>query len=99
VEDTTPPLTLTSLKFVWAGLNTVSGTARFDGVNVEDRPTHIFTARYDDEIMALEEGNNFIRFKSRLFRILDAKINDEDDIFIDIVTTERGIDTQLAALA
>ncbi len=98
-NDTVPPLTLTLVKLVFCGTVTVSGTARFDGVNIEDRPTHIFTARYDVDIEGLETANNFIRFKGRLFRITRVKNNDEEDYFLDIHCTERGIDTQLAALA
>lgn len=98
-NDTVPPLVLTVLKMVWAGVKTVKGTARFDGVNIEDRPTHIWGTRYDPDIMSLETANNFVQFRGRLFRIVNVKINDEDEMIIDIETTERGIDTQLAARA
>jgi len=102
-EDTVPPITLDVLKATWCGITTRSGTPRFDGVNVNDIATHIFTVRSNPSLMLLEEGNNFIRLTkggiSRLFRVLSAKINDEQDIFIDISATERGIDSDLATLA
>ena len=103
LNDTVPPITLTLLKLVFCGVTTVKGSSKFSGVNIEDRPTHIFTVRHDPAILNLETANNFVRFNNtfniRLFRIVDVEINDEDQFYLDVLCTERGVETNLAALA
>ena len=88
------------IKRTYSGIKTLTGlfggTARFDGVNVEDRPTHMFTVRKDNSILLPELSNYFVRYNSRLFRILRAAIKDEDTNLIDISATERGVDSQEA---
>jgi len=88
------------IKRCYAGIKTLSGmfsgTARFDGTNIEDRPTHTFTIRRDPNFSLIEASNYFIRYNSRLFRILRAAIKDEDNNIVDISATERGVDTQEA---
>lgn len=103
IDDTVPPLSLALIKLVFCGITTVNGTARFAKVNIDERPTHIFTVRHDPEILNIETGNTFVRFNNtfntRLFRIIDIEINNEDEFYLDVLCTERGVDTQLAALA
>jgi hypothetical protein len=95
-----PPITFTPLKSnVPTGIQTVSGTARFDGVNIEDRPTHIFIYRRESVIEFLEHGNNFIQLGTRVFRTLNVEIKDEDPNYIAVTATERGVDTQAASEA
>lgn len=102
-NDTVPPLTLTLIKLVFCGITTVKGSAKFAKVNIDDRPTHIFTVRFDPDILDIETANTFVRFNNgfsiRLFRIIDIEINNEGEHYLDVLCTERGVETQSAALA
>jgi hypothetical protein len=102
-DDTVPPITLSLIKEPSCGIKTKSGTPRHDGVNINDVRTHVFTTRTDAVLNFLDEGDTFIRLTrlgvSRLFRILNIKINDEDPYFLEFSATERGIEPALAALA
>ena len=100
ISDTNSNIELKPVKKrVACGIETVSGVQKFNRVNINDAPTHIFTFRYSSGLIGIERQNHFIKFRSRLFRILDIEINNEDKYFIDFSSTERGIDTQLANLA
>lgn len=103
-DDEVPPIALTPIKSASpCGVETKKGSARHDGVNTEDVQTHVFTFRRDPAIASLDEGNTFLRLTqlgvSRLFRVLNIKINDEDPYFLEFSATERGIEPALAALA
>lgn len=94
-DDDTPIESFTDIATVFAGIKTSStqsiGAALFSGVNLNDRATHTFTIMYDPTLANIEAGNNFILFDSRRFRILSRAINDENNLYIDISCSERGL--------
>lgn len=86
----------TNICYCMAAIESVKGTTRFANVNINERPTHLFYILYNPVLDALDHGNNFIKFKTRFYRVLDLENSDEDNQFIIIQTTERGLDTQEA---
>ena len=91
----------------WAGLEPISSTAAayIRGVQINDNPTHKFTVRKSipqgvatSETGGFVKSDNFIFLLSthagttgRLFRILAAANNMEQDEFIEIVAKEMGV--------
>ncbi len=77
-----------------AGIRTLegmfSGAAVFQGLNIEDRPTHTFTVVRGKITEAVETGNNFIFYDQRRFRIVRRTLSNEDPYYVDIQCQERG---------
>lgn len=98
-----PKTTFTTIASPWAVIETIDlsgGSARyFESVNVNDRPTHKFSIFYDADIWPLDSDNNFVEFDSRRFRIVGAKDLNEMKTTIEILCTERGVDTKDATKA
>ena len=89
-----PVTTFTSILDPWAMVETVDTfSRRFSGINIENRPTHIFSIFYDDTIWTLDSDNNFIKFDDRLFRIIRAADLNELKVTIQMLCTERGVDS------
>ena len=92
---------------VWAGVEPISSTAAayIRGVQINDNPTHKFTVRKSipqgvatAEVGGFVKADNFIFLLSvhagtigRLFRILAAANNLEQDEFIEIIAKEMGV--------
>jgi head-tail adaptor len=75
----------------WAGIETVQGTSRFSGVNINPKATHLFYIRYDPDLsIQIESGNNFVRFEGRNMRVLEVTLFNEQKEFTIIQCTERG---------
>lgn len=98
-----PSTTFTTLLEPWASVETLglSGSAsrRFDSVNIEDRPTHVTSIDYDDSIWPLDSDNVFVEFDNRRFRIVGVTDLNEMKTTIEILCTERGVDTLAATEA
>ena len=91
------PLTFTLVKPKNAGIEVVSPSRKFEGVNTEDRPTHIFTVRREVLLIDIEYNNHFIQFNNRYFKIQRVAVVDEDPRYMDYQVTERGDITKQAA--
>jgi head-tail adaptor len=102
-DDNEPTESFTTIATVFAGIKTATNanfnTALFNGVSLDQVTTHTFTISYDPTLKNLENGNNFILFNDRRFKILRRSINDENDIFIDLFCSERGLSSQSASEA
>lgn len=100
LENNEPNEMFTTVATMKCGITTFAGlfggTALFSGVNIADRPTHVFTVRSNSIADALESGNNFILYDARYFRVINRTINNEDPYFVDIQAQERGIYTTSA---
>ena len=72
-------------------ITTSGGISVFDETNtVVGVATHIFIVPFRPNITF----ENWIRFKGKRFRILDVTNIDDEDLFIMLRATERGIDTK-----
>ena len=81
---------------VWANIKTLSGEAIFDGVNIEQTITHIFTFNYlGFEISTLD----WVIYDNRRFKIMSVENINEDNIFTAVRCVDRGIDTKEASKA
>ena len=89
--------TFTTVTSTYAAIETIKGTRRFSGVNIDKRATHLFYVRYRAAIKDLETGNNYILHDSRRYFILELTINAEDNRFIIIQATNRGKDSEAAS--
>ncbi|MFC3816566.1 hypothetical protein [Lysobacter sp. GCM10012299] len=75
----------------WAGIETVQGTSRFTGVNINPKATHLFYVYYDPALsLHLEHGNSFVQFEGRNMRVLEVTEFNEQKEFTIIQCTERG---------
>lgn len=106
-RDLTPPAlgqgkpseTFSVISSPWAGVETVRGTRRFFGINIEKSATHLFIIRYNPELPLLDSDNYFVNFKARYFRIVRVTNNDEEDWFMILQCAERGEDNKEASEA
>lgn len=94
-----PVETFATIKNTWAAIETVEGTKRFAGVAIDDRTTHIFWIRYNASLTIPEDGNHFMLYGSRRFRVLRVTIDMENDKYFVIQCTERGDSDEAAASA
>lgn len=94
-----PEPVFTSVRDVYAGVETVQGTRRWNGTNIDKRTTHLFFVRRDPAIENIDTGNNFIMFDSRRFRIFAITREAEDPYLLRIQAAERGDATVQAANA
>jgi len=77
----------TDLANIPAGIKTLSGVSKFDGTNTEVRSSHRFVIRFIDGI----EEDNSVFYDNRIF-VINQTINlDEDNKWLEIYTTERGV--------
>lgn len=97
VGTSSPQTTFTSIAKPWAITETIdlsgSNAKRFEKVNINDRPTHKWLIYYDADLWPLDSENNFIIFDSRRFRIISATDLNEMKETIEILCTERGVDS------
>jgi len=98
-----PSTAFTTLLEPWSIFETLglSGSAArlFEGVNIEDRPTHKASIFYDATIMPLDSDNVFIEHNDRRFRIVGVTDLNEMKTTIEILCIERGVDTKEATKA
>jgi len=94
-----PVETFATIATVKSAIETVEGTRRFAGVAIDKRTTHIFWIRYTSGLVTPEDGNHFILYDARRFRVLRVTNDGEDRKWLAIQCTERGDDSQAAAQA
>jgi len=97
IGSSDPKTTFETLASPWAVVETIglsgSNARRFAKINIEDRPTHIFSIFYDSVLWPLDSDNNFVEFDDRRFRIVGATDLNEMKTTIEILGTERGADS------
>lgn len=100
---TSPVETFTSIKNVWAGIQTSSsiagGVALFSKININPNTTHVFFIYYDADLAKLETGNNFVLYKGERYRILATRNQGELNNMLALETTNRGDETKTASEA
>lgn len=94
INNNQPTVVFTTVATIKCGIKTTHlYSSLYTGINIADRPTHIFTVRKNSITKIVEFGNNFILFDGRYFKITGRTINNEDPYFVDIQSQERGIDS------
>lgn len=92
-----PVTTFTTILEPWAIVETLdlSGSSQryFSSVNIEDTPTHKISIFYDATIWPLDSDNTFVEMNDRRFRIVGTKDLNELKTTIEILCTDRGINT------
>lgn len=76
----------TDFKSIYARIDTISGYQPFNGVNIEDAPSHIFYIRYLSDI----EINYTFEYKSNYFHIIDIENLNEENRFMKITVKKAG---------
>lgn len=103
IGSSDPVTAFTTLASPWSIVETIdlsSGKYRyFASVNIDDRPTHKFSIYYDPALWPLDSENNFIEWDDRRFRITGVKDLNEMKTTIEILGTERGVDSLAATKA
>jgi hypothetical protein len=88
----------TLIKQVWASLvtpNTIgAGVRRFNGVTLNKRTTHIWYINFDPDLKKLEISKTFIHWDSDRFEVLSVLNDNENNEFLFIESTNKGIDTK-----
>lgn len=79
-DPLTPQFTFTTIKTVWAGLKTTSGTVYVDGIATNDGSTHIFIIRYADNITQ----ELFIEHNGKRYDIIDVRNINEQDTWLEL---------------
>ena len=72
----------------WASITTPIGKVVFDEVGDEVAVTHEFKVRYD---ASLTSQKYLRKSDGRRFRILSVENFDEDNIYMRLITTDRGL--------
>lgn len=79
---------------VYAGIETPSGIAFYNGVNINELQstmiTHKFYIFFDPDLPNIENGNHYIFFNNDRFKVIRAKNDNEQNEFLVIETTNRG---------
>lgn len=96
--ETAASLGYTQLASKRAALRRPSLSQPFDGVDINDRPTHVWRVRYDSALATtVEFSNHFIEYKGRYLRVTGIDPDQDDNRYIIIQSTERGKTAQAAA--
>lgn len=98
IDDPEPSFVFTTILSTWSAVETIRGTSRFSNVNIEDSTTHLFWIRYNPNLSIPENGNTFILFKGRYFRIIRVTNSNEQDEWVMIEASDRGDITEQAAV-
>lgn len=95
--------TFTNLYTIFAAVETVSGTMRFNSIGIDEKTTHFFYIRYsvfsNNFLDKIEKGNHFIRYNNKYYQILRAENQNEDGLIIVIQAVERGDESKEASQA
>lgn len=90
-DDTSIQYTFVDLGKYWAGIETVRGTRRFQGVAIDQSTTHMVWIRYAASIEIPEDGNHFFQLSDgRRLRVIRSTIDGEDSRYLMIECSERG---------
>lgn len=102
-DDNEPTEVFTPIGTAYAGIVTTSSfsqsAALFAGVAIDQVGTHTFTVPFSTLYSQVEQGNNFILFDDRRFKIVRREIKDENKQFINLFCNERGSVDQSASEA
>lgn len=92
--ETKPSINFSVLFTAYFLVQTVKGTKRFSGVNIEKQATHLFVTRWRSSISNLDgAGEHYVRRAGKLYRVLEITNINESDEYLLFQCTERGIDT------
>lgn len=87
--------TFTTSQTVWAAIETKTGDTLFDGVDTDNKVTHVFYIRFK----ATVTSETWISFDGRRFDILNVESLDERKKYLKLTCIDRGLDTEEAAKA
>lgn len=93
--NTSPSESFSVIFTAYFFVQTLKGTKRFAGVNIEKETTHLYLARWRAAINKLDgAGQHFLRSRGILYRIVEITNINESDDYILFQCTERGLDTK-----
>jgi len=102
-ESSQPDEDFTTVRSQWCALETIgfpnSGVARFAEINIEEGSTHIFWADYDSAFPSVENGNHYILYNDKRYKVLRVDNINELNETLAIQVTERGEDSEEATKA
>lgn len=95
IGDNTASETFVTVKDnVFAGIETPSGIAFYNGVNINELQstmiTHKFFIFYDPDFPNIENGNHYIFYNNDRFKVIRVTNDNEQNEFMIIETTNRG---------
>ena len=74
-------------------IQTLRGTRRFSGVNIDKRATHIFITRWKASLSEIDAaGEHFINRSDKRFRVIEITDINEHGRYLLFQCTERGLD-------
>jgi SPP1 family predicted phage head-tail adaptor len=72
---------------VWAKVETVSmGRRDFDNVNIEERPTHLFTIRFREDVTA----ETFVEYRGENYDVLNTVDPEERQQYLELQCKVKG---------
>lgn len=76
-------------------ITTLRGSGRIGGVNINKQTTHLFMTPWRLSLNDLDgEGEHFIRYNNKLYRVLQITNINEYDRYMLYQVTERGLDSK-----
>ena len=85
----------TSLVDVWAAVETTRGSQLWDGVSVSNPFTHKFYIRYRNDI----DFNKWVEYKSEKYDIVDVEDFEQENEWLLLMCTRKGLNTKAANYA
>ena len=105
-DNSQPVETFTLVRYQYCGIETVEGidkkqmgVARFDGINILNHTSHMFWTKWAPDFPDIENGNHYLLFDDRRFKVLKVNNINELNTSLAIQCTERGEDSQEATKA
>ncbi len=100
MNKTAPTEKFTTVYTAGFMIQTVMGSRRFNGVNINKNTTHIFICRFSPRIENLDgAGEHFINYKGKFYRIGPITNIDEQNKYLMFQATERGLESKEATNA
>lgn len=77
-------------------VDTVKGSKRFAGVNIDDSITHVFSINYTPMLRKMDgDGNFYISYLDAIYRIMIVLNIDEDNKILQLFCSDQGDSSQV----
>jgi hypothetical protein len=87
-------MSFTIIHTAYYNITTLKGTGRIGGVNIDKAATHFFMTPWRSSLNSLDgEGEHFIRYNSKLYRVLEITNINEYNTYMLFQVEERGLDS------
>ena len=104
-DDEQPTEVFTLVRYQWCAIETIEGirdaigVAKFAGINIETWASHRFWTKWDSGFPDLENGNHFLYYDSKRYKVLKVSNVNELNTTMGILCIERGEDSEEATKA